>query len=190
MANINSITQTNESEIKAKNGIKNLLKYLGENVEREGLIDTPKRVVKAFKEMTKGYSEDVSKILKVTFESDNPNEITIKSIPFSSLCEHHMLPFYGIVDVKYKPKNGRVVGLSKIPRVVEAFSKRLQIQEKLTKEIADAIQKHLDCLGVEVKIIAKHMCMELRGVKCVGSDTETIYKTGCYRSSHKLENEV
>nr|DAD62858.1 MAG TPA: GTP cyclohydrolase I [Caudoviricetes sp.] len=181
MANIDSTSQTDESEIKAKEGVANLLRYLGENTEREGLLDTPKRVVKAFKEMTKGYGEDISKILKVTFESRNTNEISIESIPFSSLCEHHMLPFYGTVNVKYKPKNGRVVGLSKIPRVVEAFSKRLQIQEKLTKEIADAIQVHLDCLGVKVEIKARHMCMELRGVKCVSSETKTTYETGCYK---------
>ena len=182
MASVNTIAQIDESEIEAKEGIKKLLLFLGEDINREGLLDTPKRVVKAFKEMTKGYNEEVSEILKVTFESNNSNEIAIESIPFNSLCEHHMLPFYGTVNIKYKPKNGRVVGLSKIPRVVEVFAKRLQIQEKLTKEIADAIQQNLDCLGVEVEITAKHMCMELRGIKCVGSDTRTIYRTGCYEN--------
>ena len=188
MANIDSASQTDESEMKAKEGIVNLLQHLGENTEREGLLNTPERVVKAFKEMTKGYNEDISKILKVTFESENPNEISIESIPFSSLCEHHMLPFCGIVNVKYKPKNGRVVGLSKIPRVVEAFSKRLQIQERLTKEIADAIQTNLDCVGVKVEIKARHMCMELRGVKCVGGETRTIYETGCYKKAFELKD--
>nr|DAT60544.1 MAG TPA: GTP cyclohydrolase I [Caudoviricetes sp.] len=180
MANISPNAQTDEYEIKAKQGIRDLLKALGENPEREGLIDTPKRVFKAFKEMTSGYDVNVREILKTTFESENDNIIEISEIPFVSLCEHHMLPFYGTVKIKYKPKNGKVVGLSKIPRTVEAFAKRLQIQEKMTREISEAIQNNLDCQGVEVEIKARHMCMELRGIKCKGSYTKTTFKTGCF----------
>lgn len=180
MGNINTVTQIDGNTIRAQEGIKDLLIALGEDYQREGLIDTPKRVVKAFKEMTSGYSVDINKILSKTFTSDNNNEVEIDNIEFNSLCEHHMLPFIGTVKIKYTPKNGKVVGLSKIPRVVEAFAKRLQIQEKMTKEIAEAIQNNLDCAGVYVEVEARHMCMELRGIKARGSKTKTIYKTGCY----------
>lgn len=140
-----------------------ILQFIKEDPTREGLIETPRRVVKAFKEMTVGYDTDITNILGVTFDVDCDEMVVVKDIPFSSLCEHHMLPFTGTATVAYIPGK-RVVGLSKIPRLVDAFAKRLQVQERLTNQIADAMVEHLNPLGVGVIIKGHHSCMSLRGV--------------------------
>lgn len=140
-----------------------LLQYLGEDPSREGLTDTPLRVVKALKELTVGYDMDPATILGTTFDVKHDQMIHVKNIGVVSMCEHHMLPFTGTAHVAYVPSD-RVVGLSKIPRVVQAFARRLQVQERLTDQIADAIEQNLNPRGVGVKIVAHHQCMGLRGV--------------------------
>jgi GTP cyclohydrolase I len=140
-----------------------ILQFIKEDPTRDGLIETPRRVVKAYKEMTVGYEADISALLGVTFDVDCDEMVVVKDIPFSSLCEHHMLPFTGTATVAYIPGK-QVVGLSKIPRLVDAFAKRLQVQERLTNQIADAMVEHLDPIGVGVIIKGHHSCMSLRGV--------------------------
>lgn len=147
-----------------KNLIRNIIRVIGDNPAREGLLDTPKRVIKSYKELFKGYSQDYKKVLGTTFEKGNYNQIVIcKDIELYSTCEHHMIPFYGKIHIGYIPSR-RVVGLSKLARVAEVFSRRLQIQEQLTEQIADAIDEVLMPKGVMVVVEAKHMCMCARGV--------------------------
>ena len=145
---------------------KDILNLLGENTEREGLVKTPTRVAKAMQFLTKGYGEDPEAVLRSAMfkEEDYKQMVIVKDIDFFSLCEHHMLPFFGKAHVAYIPKH-YITGLSKIPRVVDIFARRLQIQERLTMQIKDCIQKTLDPLGVMVVIEAQHMCMQMRGVE-------------------------
>ncbi len=146
---------------------------LGEDVSRQGLIDTPKRVAKAMQFMLKGYDEDPVAILKsAMFEEDYSQMVLVKDIELYSLCEHHMLPFFGKAHIAYIP-SGRIVGLSKIPRVVDAFARRLQVQERLTNQIRDCIQDTIQPLGVAVVIEARHLCMQMRGVQKQNSKTTT-----------------
>ncbi len=146
---------------------------LGEDVNRQGLIDTPKRVAKAMKYMLKGYDEDPVAILKsAMFEEDYSQMVVVKDIELYSLCEHHLLPFFGKAHIAYIP-SGRIVGLSKIPRVVDAFARRLQVQERLTNQIRDCIQDTIQPLGVAVVIEARHLCMQMRGVQKQNSKTTT-----------------
>jgi len=146
-----------------------LLQYLGEDPQREGLRDTPARVVKALRELTAGYRLDPVSILGTHFEEESDGLVVVKDIPFDSLCEHHILPFHGTVSIGYVPA-GRVVGLSKLPRVVECFARRLQVQERMTRQIADAIMDHptLKPEGVAVVVRGRHSCMAMRGVQKAG----------------------
>lgn len=146
---------------------------LGEDVTRQGLVNTPKRVAKAMQFMLKGYDEDPVAILKsAMFEEDYSQMVVVKDIELYSLCEHHMLPFFGKAHVAYIP-SGRIVGLSKIPRVVDAFARRLQVQERLTNQIRDCIKETIQPLGVAVVIEARHLCMQMRGVQKQNSKTTT-----------------
>lgn len=147
-----------------ESAVKTLLLGIGENPEREGLIDTPRRVVKALREMTAGEQENPQLILGRAFEENHSNPVTVGPIRFTSLCEHHLLPFVGEAFVSYVP-HGRVVGLSKIPRLVKCFARRLQLQERLTDQIASAMFIHTGALGVAVRIQAHHSCMGCRGVE-------------------------
>src|SRR5574344_3064235 len=145
-----------------ENSIKNILNYIGEDTQREGLLDTPKRVRKAYEFMCSGYKQDPKEIIqKALFTSTNDEMVVVKDIEFYSFCEHHMLPIIGKAHVAYIP-NGKVVGLSKITRVVDVFARRLQIQEQMTEQICDALNEHLKPKGVAVIVDARHMCMELR----------------------------
>lgn len=167
---------------KFENAIKTILEVIGEDPNREGLIETPKRVFKAYEYLCGGYTKDAKKILqKANFETTNSQMVVVKNIELYSLCEHHMLPIIGKVHVAYLP-NGRVVGLSKIPRVVEVFARRLQIQEQLTEQIATAIEDALDAKGVAVLVDARHMCMEMRGVEKVCSSTVTTSFKGEFKN--------
>ncbi len=148
----------------AVSAVRDLLRYLGEDPRRDGLLETPARVVKALREMTAGYKMDPAQILSKTFAESSDQLILVRDIDFYSTCEHHLLPFYGTAHVAYLPGE-RVVGLSKIPRLVECFALRLQIQERLTAQIADALHEILGCRGVGVVIRAKHLCMACRGVR-------------------------
>lgn len=149
-----------------------LLAHIGEDCERDGLLETPSRVVKALKEMTSGYSQDVASILAKQFDVEYRSPVIVKNIAFASLCEHHMLPFIGTANVAYIPSH-KVVGLSKIPRTVAAFANRLQVQERLTTQIAEALQNNLNPLGVGVCIKAHHQCMSCRGIKMQGAVMKT-----------------
>lgn len=142
-----------------------LLLSIGEDPDRDGLRSTPKRAARAFQFLTKGYKEDINKLINnALFESDNKEMVVVKNIELYSMCEHHLLPFIGKAHVGYIP-NGKVIGLSKIARLVDAFGRRLQIQENLTKQIAETIQEYTGALGVAVVIEAKHLCMMMRGVE-------------------------
>tara|TARA_B100000700_G_scaffold298441_2_gene364341 strand:- start:1033 stop:1638 length:606 start_codon:yes stop_codon:yes gene_type:complete len=177
------------SDKEAEEAFVKILKYIGEDPSREGLLETPKRVRKAFKEYFKGYSEDPYKFLSKTFgDVDGYNDIVIqKNISVQSHCEHHMAPIIGIAHVAYIP-NQRVVGLSKLARVVEAFSKRLQTQERLTMQIAKTVMEALDAKGVAVTIDSNHMCMTMRGVKKEQATTVTNYYLGKFKEDLSYQN--
>jgi GTP cyclohydrolase IA len=162
---------------------------LGEDPAREGLQRTPTRVHKAFEFLTKGYKEDPEALLKKALFTVSYDEMVIvKDVEMFSLCEHHMLPFFGKVHVAYIPK-GKVIGLSKIPRLIEIFSRRLQIQERLTTQIAETIQKTIEPQGVGVVIEARHLCMMMRGVEKQHSAAVTSSMLGCFREEQETRNE-
>jgi len=176
-------------EINLEEKIKDILKIIGENPEREGLKKTPQRVASALMEITSGYNVKIDKIFNNAFFKVNYKEMVIvKDIDFYSLCEHHLLPFFGKVHIAYIPKN-KIVGLSKIPRLVEAYSKRLQIQERLTTQIAQTLNEKLKPKGVGVVIKAQHLCMTMRGVKNKNSITITSSMLGCFEKDSKIRNE-
>jgi GTP cyclohydrolase IA len=169
--------------------VREMLVRLGEDPEREGLSSTPERVRKAMQFLTKGYNEDPDALLKGALFTCNYDEMVIvKDVEMFSLCEHHMLPFFGKVHVAYIP-NGRVIGLSKIPRLIEVFSRRLQIQERLTTQIAETIQKVIEPQGVGVVIEARHLCMMMRGVEKQHSAAITSSMLGCFRDSEETRSE-
>jgi len=152
---------------------KKLIEEIGEDPNREGLRDTPKRASKAFKFLTKGYQDDIKKIVNnAVFASDASDMVVVKNIELYSMCEHHLLPFFGKCHVGYIP-NGKVLGISKVARIVDIFGRRLQIQENLTKQIAETIQKYTDAHGVAVVIEAQHLCMMMRGVEKQNSEMIT-----------------
>jgi len=168
---------------------KDILRYLGEDPEREGLLKTPKRVAKALQFLTQGYSINPDEILRsAIFEEEYRQMVLVKDIDLYSLCEHHMLPFFGKAHVAYIP-NGYITGLSKIARVVEAYARRLQVQERLTVQICNCIQDALHPLGVAVVIEAQHMCMQMRGVQKQNSATTTSAFTGAFLNSPATREE-
>jgi len=172
----------------AKN-IKSVLSEIGENPEREGLLKTPERVAKSLNFLTNGYEKDPSQILKsAMFEEEYSQMVLVKEIELYSLCEHHMLPFFGKAHVAYIP-NGHIVGLSKIPRVVDVFARRLQVQERLTDQIKDCIQDTLNPKGVAVVIEAQHLCMQMRGVQKQHSSTTSSAFSGIFMSDEKTRAE-
>jgi GTP cyclohydrolase I len=169
--------------------VREMLVRLGEDADREGLLRTPNRVHRAFEFLTKGYREDPEALLKKALFTVTYDEMVIvKDIEMFSLCEHHMLPFFGKVHVAYIPK-GRVIGLSKLPRLVEIFSRRLQIQERLTTQIAETIQKAIEPQGVGVVIEARHLCMMMRGVEKQHSAAVTSSMLGCFRDEQETRTE-
>lgn len=172
--------QDSSQQINFENSVRNILSIIGEDVNREGLVKTPERVYKAFKFLTQGYEQDPKVVLNdALFESSNNEMVLMRDIEFYSLCEHHLLPIIGRAHVAYIP-NGKVVGLSKIPRMVNIFARRLQIQEQLTEQIAEAIQEVVKPKGVGVVIEARHMCVEMRGVEKINSTTTTSALRGCF----------
>ena len=167
-----------DSLVVVRDNVESILKALGEDVTRDGLMKTPERVSKAYHFLTQGYQMDATEILKsALFEEDHSEMVIVKDIELFSLCEHHMLPFYGRAHIAYIPK-GKIVGLSKLARVVDVYSRRLQVQERLTCQIRDCIQEALDPLGVAVVVEANHLCMMMRGVQKQNSVTTTSAFTG------------
>jgi len=177
------------SDKEAEEAFKTILAWIGENPAREGLLETPKRVVKAFKEYFKGYREDPSQVLDKTFgDVEGYDDMVVqKNISVQSHCEHHMAPIIGIAHVAYIPKK-RVVGLSKLARLVEVFSKRLQTQERLTMQIANTLMESLDAKGVAVTIDSTHQCMTMRGVKKEQATTVTNYYLGQFKEDLSYQN--
>lgn len=169
--------------------ITKILELIGEDPKREGLLKTPSRVAKAFDFLTEGYKQDPKEILsQALFTTSNDEMVLVRDIEFYSMCEHHMLPIIGRAHVAYIP-DGKVVGLSKIPRIVNVFARRLQIQEQMTEQIADAISQSIKPKGVAVVLHARHMCMEMRGVEKVNSTTVSSALRGLFKSDERTRSE-
>ena len=166
-----------------------LLKEIGEDPNREGLIKTPSRVSKAWSFFSRGYNQDVNEIINDAIFNENAKDmVVVRDVEFFSLCEHHLIPFFGKAHVAYIP-NGKVVGLSKIPRIIDMFSRRLQVQERLTRQIAETIQDVLEPIGVAVIMEGQHMCMQMRGVEKQNSLTTTSSMLGKFRQSDRTRAE-
>lgn len=171
---------------KIEEAVRMLLEGIGEDVTREGLVDTPNRIARMYEEIFKGMEEDPAQHLCKTFAVDSNEIVVEKDITFYSTCEHHMMPFYGKAHIAYIP-DGRVVGISKLARTVEVYARRLQIQEQMTTQVADAVMEHLRPQGVMVMVEAEHMCMTMRGVSKPGSRTVTMAVRGCFRDDPQLQ---
>ena len=180
---------TKEQDTDFENAVKTMMLHVGEDPSREGLLKTPNRVKKAYEFIYGGYKEDPIEILNsAMFTSSNDEMVLLKDIEFYSTCEHHLLPIIGRVHVAYIP-DGKVVGLSKIPRVVDVFARRMQIQEQLTEQIADAIMDAIAPKGVAVVVQARHMCMEMRGVEKINSTTTSSALRGLFKKDEKTRSE-
>lgn len=174
---------------KLKENYHTIITGVGEDADREGLLKTPERAAKAMQFLTKGYQEDADEILKAAlFREDYSEMVVVKDIELYSLCEHHLLPFFGKAHVAYIP-NGHIVGLSKIPRIVDTFARRLQVQERLTMEIRDCIQRVLNPAGVAVVVEARHLCMQMRGIEKQNSSTTTSAFTGEFLANMSTRKE-
>ena len=174
---------------KIKDLTKQLLKEIGEDPSREGLLKTPSRVSKAWSFFSGGYNQDLDKIINnAVFNEDATDMVVVRDVEFFSLCEHHLIPFFGRAHVAYLP-NGKVVGLSKIPRIIDMFSRRLQVQERLTRQIAETLKEILDPIGVAVIMEGQHMCMQMRGVEKQNSLTTTSSMLGKFRESDRTRAE-
>ena len=172
------------------NAVRDILKAVGEDVERDGLLETPKRVANMYEELFSGLNDDPHKHLKMFDEVSNDEMVIVRDIPFSSMCEHHLLPFVGKAHIAYIPSNNKIIGLSKLARIVDNFAKRPQVQERLTSDIADFLNDNLNPKGVAVIIEAEHMCMSIRGAKASGSQTQTSALRGMMKSDARTRAEV
>lgn len=178
----------NQEKVEA--AVYQLLEAIGENPEREGLLDTPKRVAKMYAEMFSGLSEDSKDQFTAVFSEGHEEMILVRDIPFYSMCEHHLVPFYGVAHVAYLPSDGRVTGLSKLARAVEVAARRPQLQERLTAQVANALEEAMHPKGVFVMVEAEHMCMTMRGIKKPGSKTVTTVARGLYQEDGAARREV
>ena len=172
-----------------ENAVKEILIAIGEDPDREGLVETPARVARMYEEVFSGLSEDPVKHIK-TFNTGNDEMVVVRDIPLYSMCEHHLLPFVGKAHIAYIPKNGVVIGLSKLARIVNCFARRPQLQERLTANVADFLEKELDALGVAVVIEAEHLCMTMRGIRASGAQTCTSALRGIMRSDSRTRAEA
>lgn len=182
------MSKVNRTQI--EDAVRLILEAVGEDPNREGLLDTPKRVAKMYEEIFVGLNQDPKEYFETIFSEDHEELVLVKDIPFYSLCEHHLVPFYGKAHVAYIPRNGRVAGLSKLARAVEAVAKRPQLQERITSTVANAINEKLEPHGVMVVVEAEHMCMTMRGVKKPGSKTLTTAVRGSFVENEKSRAEV
>lgn len=175
---------------KIEKAVTMILEAIGENPQREGLLDTPKRVAKMYEEMFQGLHEDPRQYFETIFHEGHDEVVLVKDIPFYSMCEHHLVPFYGKVHVAYIPQNGVVAGLSKLARTVETVSHRPQLQERITGTIADVLMEMLNPQGVYVVVEAEHMCMTMRGIKKPGSKTVTSVAKGIFENDEAKRSEI
>ncbi len=192
-ANDNTIPEESRKNMdlpKIENAVREILEAIGEDPEREGLLDTPQRVARMYAEVFAGLHRDISKDIKVFHEEGNDEMILIGDIPFYSMCEHHLLPFHGKAHVVYIPRDGKILGLSKVARIVDTLSRKPQLQERLTSEIADKIIEAVDARSVCVIIEAEHLCMTMRGIRKPGSKTVTSAMRGGCRTDLRTRNEA
>lgn len=175
---------------KIEKAVRDILEAIGEEPEREGLLETPKRVANMFEEIFGGLHTDPKQFIKVFHQEGEDDMVTVRDIPLYSMCEHHLLPFVGVAHIAYIPRDGRIIGLSKMARIVNCFARRPQVQERLTGQIADFIQDTLNPQGVAVIIEAEHLCMTMRGIKASGSKTQTSALRGVMRSDMRSRSEV
>ncbi len=170
--------------------VRELLYAIGEDPDREGLIETPNRVARMYEEIYAGLEEDPKKHLKIFTEDNNDEMVIVRDIPLYSICEHHLIPFIGKAHIAYIPGNGKVIGLSKLARIVNCFAKRPQLQERLTSQVADFLYEHLEPQGVAVVVEAEHLCMTMRGARASGSQTRTSAMRGIMRSDARTRAEA
>ena len=192
-ANDNSIPEESRQNMdlpKIENAVRDILEAIGEDPEREGLQETPQRVARMYAEVFLGLHRDINKDIKVFHGEGNDEMILIGDIPFYSMCEHHLLPFHGKAHVVYIPRDGKIFGLSKVARIVDTLSRKPQLQEKLTSEIADAIEQAVDARSVCVVLEAEHLCMTMRGIRKPGSKTVTSAMRGGCRTDLRTRNEA
>ena len=173
-----------------QNAVREILIAVGEDPDREGLLETPKRVANMYEEIFAGLTEDPKQHIKLFNEQSNDEMVIVKDIPFYSMCEHHLLPFFGMAHIGYIPSDNKIIGLSKLARIVNNFAKKPQVQERLTSDIADFLNDNLQPKGVAVIMEAEHMCMTMRGVKSAGSKTQTSALRGIMRTDAKTRAEV
>ena len=191
--NDNSIPEESKKNMdlpKIENAVRDILEAIGEDPNREGLLDTPQRVARMYAEVFAGLHRDINKDIKVFHGEGNDEMILIGDIPFYSMCEHHLLPFHGKAHVVYIPRDGKIFGLSKVARIVDTLSRKPQLQEKLTSEIADAIEHAVDARSVCVVLEAEHLCMTMRGIRKPGSKTVTSAMRGGCRTDLRTRNEA
>jgi GTP cyclohydrolase I len=189
MAALAGLEPVTAADLTTEELYRELLVRIGEDPDRDGLLDTPKRVTKSMAFLTQGYRMDVEEVLhNALFDVEYDEMVIVKDIEFYSMCEHHMLPFFGKAHVAYVP-NGKVIGLSKIPRLVDVFARRLQVQERLTTQVADAIVEAIHPQGVAVILEAQHLCMMMRGVEKQSSDTVTSAMRGVFKEQQQTRNE-
>lgn len=175
---------------KIENAVRDILEAVGENPNRPGLLETPRRVANMYEEMFSGLTEDPKQHLKFFDEKSNDEMVIVRDIPFASMCEHHLLPFVGKAHIAYIPSENKIIGLSKIARIVDNFAKKPQVQERLTHDIADFLYKEMNAKGVAVIMEAEHMCMSIRGAKASGSKTQTSALRGVIRSDARTRSEA
>lgn len=173
-----------------QNAVREILIAVGEDPEREGLLETPKRVANMYEEIFAGLTEDPKQHIKLFNEQSNDEMVIVKDIPFYSMCEHHLLPFFGKAHIGYIPSDNKIIGLSKLARIVDNFAKKPQVQERLTSDIADFLNDNLQPKGVAVIMEAEHMCMTMRGARAAGSKTQTSALRGIMRTDAKTRAEV
>lgn len=182
------ISEDNKQRI--ENAVREILLAVGENPEREGLQETPRRVANMYEELFAGLNEDPKQHLKLFDEKSNDEMVIVRDIPFASMCEHHLLPFVGKAHIAYIPSDNKIIGLSKLARIVDNFAKKPQVQERLTHDIADFLNENLSPKGVAVIIEAEHMCMSIRGAKAFGAQTQTSALRGSMRTDPRTRTEV
>lgn len=175
---------------KIQRAVRDILEAIGEDPDREGLVETPKRVAAMFEEIFAGINDDPKKYLKIFNESDNDEIVVVRDIPLYSMCEHHLLPFVGKAHIAYIPSGGNVIGLSKLARIVNVYAKRPQLQERLTSQIADFLDEELKPMGVAVVVEAQHLCMTMRGARAAGAITQTSALRGIAKKDARTRAEI